>query len=978
MEERFLSYFALVLVFATSHAAFIIVTDENTLDQTFSSCNATEPPSAMRIYLAASLADQATRMFPCPASIISVLAIECAPGVVWGCSKTQCLAFMSDVRTVEISNCFFYGGGIGALDPPSTPNLTLTISNTVIDGVNSSRGLNVKGGQRVSILNTVLRNGKAPIGLHGGCAQISDLSVNLTIRNSQFYNCQAYHQGGCIHFEGNETYDHAEWVPEYALTDVALYNSSFRNCISTMNGGGGIYIGYTRTTIAIDVTVSNSSALFNGGCAHFGDTTEVTLRNINLKDCQSIAANNSGGCLSLSAVWRVNADNVTVENCVADGDGAGWRMSGCKKVQASNAVLRSCRSLQGLGGGMYMRYGGKYVMVNVTMIDVSAGYWGGAFFLAVGDSITLTNVVVWNAASPRSGCGHLQTYSTVLQNVTFSNCQSTTEEYAPVTLSVLGVPSSKSNATLSGVTITSSNGGGIGIFELTNAVLERIMVSPSTGSGLLTRNSTLIVRQTILQGATSSRWKMPENASIPELCVYIQNTPPRNATFEDFRLKSCGLTRTLTTTSASGITTKTFVSARNISDNDFVAPTPSPAARKNSKTLGGGTLSPATVYSANVGGIVVGLASTTLSHAATRNSILINAGSTTCNNLETSLQAAYAPELDKDDDDMTDERFAAMVGNLLLLSVGVLADTTVVLLKSGKERKWCSRSTIRSVMAPGITVRATVVTIGLVVNSAVMLLWTTQVSSNARGLAGFCLLLYATALCFLVYEIKRSKRELMVFKAREHHENVNFCVRFLLAENGKWEDFSKSYRYEAKFGHLVSAYFDTHQWFALMELGMTVIVGILAGVQVDNHDGVCLGLYIVIFIFDVGYIIVILAVRAHHTLKDRCFLFLMTSVSTIGICLRMLEIADVIGPSNTENMFFVLSSSLGGLYVLLGAAALLRKNDKDTNKEGNEVELTAEDSLGGVQMKANKMSSDSLESKSLESKRVFPVAKFDL
>eukprot|EP00759_Apiculatamorpha_spiralis_P005704 PhF_6_TR13402/c0_g1_i2/m.21322 len=307
-----------------------------------------------------------------------------------------------------------------------SPQGTLTIRNSVLDGLEQHRPLRVENVESVALQDSLVVRGLAFDGSEdgGGCALLRDISNSVTMDNVTFHSCDTEGNGGCLAVT-------SLWRND-ATTSLIISNSSFERCSagnvggmvfafhalsvdvthSTFRGGssngdgGGIAVLDVETLRMRYVTMYNCTTDHTAGCAKFvaklpSHTIDIldsqflqctarygvgcigiqgatfSLNNTNVDHCNATAS--TSGCVGLSQTKGV-LGNTRLSNCYAANDGGGLRIS-ASNVSLTHVALESVRSESGSGGGLYASDKSFVEFENVTIQNAFARHNGTCFLL---------------------------------------------------------------------------------------------------------------------------------------------------------------------------------------------------------------------------------------------------------------------------------------------------------------------------------------------------------------------------------------------------------------------------------------------------------------------------------------------------------------------------------------------------------------------------------------------------------------------
>eukprot|EP00759_Apiculatamorpha_spiralis_P000794 PhF_6_TR10353/c0_g1_i2/m.16011 len=140
---------------------------------------------------------------------------------------------------------------------------------------------------------------------------------------------------------------------------------------------------------------------------------------------------------------------------------------------------------------------------------------------------------------------------------------------------------------------------------------------------------------------------------------------------------------------------------------------------------------------------------------------------------------------------------------------------------------------------------------------------------------------------------------------------------------------------------MVASYKNTHQWFALCDMMMSVVVAILTGIRTDDTI-LCAGLYGGIAFVYVLYLVAIFRCGAFHTPREQAFCFLSSCCTLLSVAVRIFETVSLIPSSDASAAMLSTSTSMMTLNSVWShvATVYLRKmlNRRHTPAEVSEEE----------------------------------------
>jgi filamentous hemagglutinin family protein len=337
------------------------------------------------------------------------------------------------------------------------------VSNTIIDGNNTSRVFNVTAGD-ITFDGVTIRNGNANF---GGGGIWANGTVSLT--NSTVSDNTASNFGGGI----------------YASGTVSLTNSTVSDNAAAFNGGG-IWAGGT-VTLTNSTVSDNTAGLFGGGIFTFD---AVSLTNSTVSG--NTAGVDGGG---IYASGTVSLTNSTVSDNTAGFNGGGIYASGT--VSLTNSTVSDNTANFGSGGGIFTF--DAVSLTNSTVSDNTASNFGGGI-LANG-TVSLTNSTVSGNTAGVDGGGIYASGTVSLTNSTVSD--NTASNFGGGILA--GSTVTLTNSTVSGNAASIFDGGGIFTFDAVS--LTNSTVSDNTagfnGGGIRAFGTVTLTNSTVSGNAAS-------------------------------------------------------------------------------------------------------------------------------------------------------------------------------------------------------------------------------------------------------------------------------------------------------------------------------------------------------------------------------------------------------------------------------------------------------------------------------------------
>lgn len=281
-------------------------------------------------------------------------------------------------ETLTIENSYFenndvvqYGGGVFS-------EAKLLISDTTFEGnhaVASGGGLYTRESD-ATLNNVVMINNTAQIG--GG--YYSRLN-NVAIESSTFSLNESNLNGGGI-------------VVEFV---TATIKSSQVDANMSVISGAGVWLNESTVEIvdsSINDNIATSNTSNGGGLFAFGDTSNVTVKQTNIKDNE---ANSGAGIAS-------EAGLLTIENSLIDGNLSALKGGGISaettQFTLHNTVVSNNQS--GDGAGIYLNNATSIIQES-TVANNNGNSNGAGIFIQSGDTHLLTSSIKDNSASNGAG-----------------------------------------------------------------------------------------------------------------------------------------------------------------------------------------------------------------------------------------------------------------------------------------------------------------------------------------------------------------------------------------------------------------------------------------------------------------------------------------------------------------------------------------------------------------------------------------------
>lgn len=327
---------------------------------------------------------------------------------------------------------------------------------TVIDGVDSGRGLRINGNVSVLVENLSITNGNAS-GLGGaqfgsdGGAAILNTDANLTLNNVALFNNQILAgtsqeaRGGALASDGGDVMINNSAIHNNLVSGSFSYGGGVMaaNGVLTINEseiygntavadssdgspqaeGGGIYVASNNTSLHISNSrIASNSAEGSGGGIAAGSNVALTIMG---SEVASNIAQRRGGGLYLPRVTAVISQSHIHSNVVngsmslaygRQGGGGLYIESGSNVTIRQTLVANNRINMRGLGGGIAVncwRCTNTITLENSTLSGNTAVEGGGGFssyieqdFIGGTNSTILLNHVSIINNNATSGTGH--------------------------------------------------------------------------------------------------------------------------------------------------------------------------------------------------------------------------------------------------------------------------------------------------------------------------------------------------------------------------------------------------------------------------------------------------------------------------------------------------------------------------------------------------------------------------------------------
>jgi predicted outer membrane repeat protein len=408
-------------------------------------------------------------------------------------------------------------------------------------------------GGSVTIKNTNLINGHAPIINNGGAIELKNGSLNVI--NSNFNNNEAIKSGGAIYTDSST---------------VSVTDSNFTNNTANQTDGGAIYSNSGNVSVAGNSIFTNNTAPNYGGAIYtVSGSVSVTGSNLN-----NNTAGVEGGAISSSNVNVINSnftDNqVTASNSIGYG---GAISSGTVNVVGSNfntntissydspnweyvkdseggAIYGSIVNVNGsnfnsneaisnfidygdlsAGGAIAIKNGGN-VNINGSTFNNNSAKWGGAIGSYGNMVVTSNSIFNNNEANYHSAGGAIWSINAVV-NVNGSDFNNNKADEGEG-----GAIATGNNVNVSGNSIfnnnTAKNGGGaIIVYEFSGHYSVTCEYNPFKNATVVFKDNTpndVVFRDSTLNDNKFINWVGNGNLSFGSLANAIKSSNEVNLT----------------------------------------------------------------------------------------------------------------------------------------------------------------------------------------------------------------------------------------------------------------------------------------------------------------------------------------------------------------------------------------------------------------------------------------------------------------
>lgn len=292
---------------------------------------------------------------------------------------------------------------------------------TVIDGVNSGRGLRVNGNITVLIENLTIRNGDAS-GLGGaqfssdGGAAVLNTNANLTLNNVILFDNEVdagdaqEARGGALASDGGDVViNHSRIYNNFlsgsysygggvmaangllTINESEIYNNTA--VANNMDGsglaeGGGVYVAQNAAASIVDSRIASNSAQGTGGGLATGSNATLTMTGSEV--AENIAQQQGGGLylprvtavISQSRIHSNVVNGLTSSSYGRQGGGGLYISSNSNVAIRQTLVASNTVNTRGLGGGIAVncwRCTNTIVVENSTLSGNTAVEGGGGF-----------------------------------------------------------------------------------------------------------------------------------------------------------------------------------------------------------------------------------------------------------------------------------------------------------------------------------------------------------------------------------------------------------------------------------------------------------------------------------------------------------------------------------------------------------------------------------------------------------------------
>eukprot|EP00759_Apiculatamorpha_spiralis_P026642 PhF_6_TR29414/c0_g1_i2/m.43469 len=422
---------------------------------------------------------------------VSSLLIVCESSEIKLSCRPTCFEVVN-VTNVSIIGCTLYGGGVQVLclHDENCIESYVYLRNGIIDPRNFSRGINIQSMSNVIIQNMTFRNGKVAIGEFGGCVHAANLRSTFFMADTTFEFCSSVGQGGGLFVTGNTSFVDVEtYVPHRG--QVIIFRTNFRLCESKFGKGGASNLRALYNVTLANVTVTNCSALYNGGGLSINDISAgVFGTNVTLQRCFVSAPDNDGGCLSVLSWSNVILNDIFLEQCSTKSDGGCIRITGAPEAHLINVVAKNCSSFQS-GGALYFSDVATVFIRNVLIVNAYANISGGCIEFTSSQVVSFDNVTLTRCTSSRtSNCINFFAKREIeLRTVTMSNffldsCLRNTDGYISSDDSAIAIRGNATVVRISSSRISNAYGGCLSVQSATSSMIVSNSTLINCGKGL--------------------------------------------------------------------------------------------------------------------------------------------------------------------------------------------------------------------------------------------------------------------------------------------------------------------------------------------------------------------------------------------------------------------------------------------------------------------------------------------------------------
>eukprot|EP00759_Apiculatamorpha_spiralis_P005863 PhF_6_TR13446/c0_g2_i2/m.21490 len=792
-------------------------------------------------------------------------------------------------------------GGIEATDPyPENSTMSLSIRDCMMDGGNSKRVMDVLGIRNVTLHNMTIRNGKGPLGTEeGGCIRLRNVTGYVLLLNVDFALCQSIGRGGCLHFNGNTSAneDTDDFWYEAKRSVVYMTNVTLTNCVSKINSGGGMYLANAHVIGMRNVFITKSTSGFNGGCANIGNSETIEINNLTTLQCASLGPDDFAGCVSISLVKSFSLQNSLMDTCSAANDGGCLRLNGNWESFVENITVKNCVSTEGYGGGIFVSYAGLTSFRNIVIKNASS-FLNGSCFHSFTTTLIINNALMDECIGLSESTsvemapfydGYAEVNNLVVRNA-MSRFRSTGSYvrtfYSNVTIRNLSV--------LGGV--IQPVGGAVGclaVHNFQNVHLEDTVLQECHGPGFVFPGPT---KNMSLANASLNVLRMYIARSTP--CIEGMNRIHMTSRFENLTLRDC-------IPSGSAIRTiQTFTNAGMLRDANLSASPNQLLNRSTNININQDGRIGNVGMVAEAAALFCGYMSSPAAQFSSRNAVLLTPG---CNQYPSSAYGDSMSDITRVEDDLT----AALIGYVLITVVFGLLDCAMlcwkVFVTEGSAKSSLS-DRMRQSSFPGLIMRILYCELCVIINLCTRLFHgTTEEGSITVGQTIFACFCTGASFLFCVVvgrEIMRDKKDVL-----QYESIVGGVASWSRTMGGMWNNANgSSDLYMEKYGFLIASYKDTRQWYAICEIALTVVIGILTGIQTKD-EGVCIGIYSIMLVSFVGFGIALRCTASCHTPREEIALQISLLLSSGAMVCKIVGVVTQSPSASDEKALGLLSAS---------------------------------------------------------------------